>query len=87
MTTGNDILKKIKGLKVPFAEIWILGRLPVSIGAYSLFLAHPEPTKLVEFDVFDSYRENAGQTAFLQPNGRGSSTERTDRGLVYLPIP
>lgn len=86
-TLVEDILKKIKGLKVPFAEIWILGRLPVSTGAYRLFLAHPDPTKLVDFDVFDSYRENAGQTAFLQPNRRGSSTERTDMGLVYLPIP
>jgi hypothetical protein len=86
-TLVQDILTKIKSLKVPFAEIWILGRLPVSIGAYRLFLVHPEPTKLVDFDVFESYRENAGQTTFLQPNGRGSSTERTDRGLVYRPIP
>jgi hypothetical protein len=86
-TLVKDILKKIRGLKVPFAEIWILGRLPVSIGAYRLFLAHPEPTKLVDFDVFESYRENNGQKEFLRPTGRGMGTDRTDRGLLYLPIP
>jgi hypothetical protein len=86
-TLVKDILKKIRGLKVPFAEIWILGRLPVSIGAYRLFLAHPEPTKLVDFDVFESYRENNGQKELLRPTGRGMGTDRTDRGLLYLPIP
>jgi hypothetical protein len=86
-TLVKDILQKIKNLKVPFAEIWVLGRLHVSIGSYRLFLAHPEPTKMVDFDVFESYRKNISQTDFLQPNGRGRSTERIDRGLVYLPIP
>ncbi len=86
-TLVEDIRKKIESLKVPFAEIWILGRLPVSIGAYRLFLAHPEPTKLVDFDVLESYRKNIGQTDFLHPEGRGRSTERTNRGLLYLPIP
>ncbi|MGC2698115.1 MAG: hypothetical protein WA738_20190 [Candidatus Angelobacter sp.] len=86
-TMVEDILQKIKSLKVPFAEIWILGRLPVSIGAYRLFLAHPEPTKLVDFDVFESYRQNISQIDFMQAEGRSKSTERTDRGLLYLPIP
>lgn len=83
----KDILQKIKNLKVPFAEIWILGRLPISIGAYRLFLAHPEPTKLVDFDVFESYRQNIDQTDFMKAEGRSKSTERTNRGLLYLPIP
>ena len=86
-TMVEDILQKIRSLKVPFAEIWILGRLPVSISAYRMLLVHPEPTKLVDFDALESYQRNVGQTDILQPNGRGRSTVRTDRGHVYLPIP
>jgi hypothetical protein len=86
-TPVEDILLKIKSLKVPFAEIWILGRLPISVGAYRMFMAHPEPTKMIDFDAFEGYRKNRGQIDFLQPEGRGKSIERTNRGLVYLPIP
>jgi len=86
-TLVEDILQRIRNLAVPFAEIWILGRLPISIGSYRLFMAHPEPAKVVDFDLFDGYRKNLNQIDFLQPEGRGKDLERTDRGLLYLPIP
>lgn len=86
-TLVEDILQKIKSMKVPFAEIWIVGRLPISIGSYRLFLAHPEPTKIMDFDVFDSYRMNLEQGEYLKFEGRGKSTQMRDLGFVYLPIP
>lgn len=86
-TLVEDLLQKVRSLKVPFAEVWILGRLAPSTGAYRMLLVHPEPTKLVDFDALESYRRNAGQTDFLRPTGRGKSMERTNLGSIYLPIP
>lgn len=86
-TLVEDVLQKIRSLKVPFAEIWILWRLPISVGSHRMLMVYPEPTKIVDFDAMESCRANAGQMDFLQPDGRGKSTERTDRGHVYLPIP
>lgn len=87
VTPVEDILQTVKNLKVPFAEIWIVGRLPISIGSYRMFLAHPEPTKIVDFDIFEGCKNNLDQGEFLQPEGRGRSKERTNRGRVFLPIP
>ena len=86
-TLVEDILQKVRSLKVPFAEVWILGRLGPLTGAYRMLLVHPEPTTQVDFDALESYRRNAGQTDFLQPTGLGRSTERTNLGSIYLPIP
>jgi hypothetical protein len=86
-TLVEDILQKVRSLKIPFAEIWIVGRLPISIGSYRMFKAHPEPTQIIDFDVFDGYRKNLNQIDFMRMEGRGKSTEKTARGLVYLPIP
>lgn len=86
-TPVGDILQKARSLKVPFAEIWILGRLPAHAAAYRMVLVHPEPMKTVDFDMRESYRSNVGQTDCLHPEGRSKSLERTDRGHVYLPIP
>jgi hypothetical protein len=87
ITLVEDILQKIRSINVPFAEIWIVGRLPISIGSYKMFKAHPEPTRTVDFDVFESYRMNLKQGEYLKFEGRGMSTEMRDLGLVYLPIP
>lgn len=86
-TLVEDILQRVRKLKVPFFEIWILGRLGPLTGAYRMLLVHPEPTQQVDFDALESYRRNVGQVDFLYPEGRSKSTERTDRGHVYLPIP
>lgn len=86
-TPMEDILQKVRSLKVPFSEIWILGRLSADTAAYKMLLVHPEPMKIVDFDALESQRRNAGQGQLLYPEGRSRSMERTNRGSIYLPIP
>jgi hypothetical protein len=86
-TLVKDILQKMNTLKIPFFEIWILGRLPISDGSYRMFRVHPEPTLLIDFDVFEGMRRNLDQIDFLQFEGRGKGIEFTSRQQVYLPIP
>ncbi len=86
-TLVHDILQKFESLKIPFAQIWIVGRIPISIGSYRMFRAHPKPTELIDFDVFDGFRRNLNQIDFMQLEGRGKGIEKTNRGILYLPIP
>jgi hypothetical protein len=75
--SGEGHPPKIKDLKVPFAEISILERLPVSIDSIQAVFGAPGADEACGFDVFESYRTNISQTDFLQSNGCGRSTERT----------
>src|SRR5260370_41112404 len=72
-TLVEDILQKIKRLTVPFAEIWIVGRLPFSIGSYRIFMAHPEPAKVIDFGVFENYIKNLTQISFFKAFGQRKS--------------
>lgn len=77
---------RIKELKIPFGEIWILGRESQFSSAYKMFMLYPTP-KLIEFDLFELCSKNAGQIEFMQRQKRSRSTETKDLGVTYLPIP
>jgi hypothetical protein len=79
-----SLLEQIKSLSVPFAEMWILGR--ISGYAYKMFMFYPGQ-QLIEFDLRQVLAGNSNKVDFLQPLGRGKSTEFEDLGVGYLPIP
>ncbi len=81
----EEVLRQTKELRIPFSEIWILGRVSDQSTKYRMFMLYPY-TKLVEFDLAGSLRENEAQIDFVQPEKRGKSTEMRDRGPMYLPI-
>jgi hypothetical protein len=80
----QSLLAHVATLRVPFLEIWIIGRRQGF--SYASLLLYPT-AKLVEVDVADSLRTSAGQVDFLQRQKRGKGTELEDLGLTYLPLP
>ena len=78
-------LKGLESLKVPFCEMWFLGRESPDTTTYRAFLFHPRE-KLMEFDLFDAMRKNSSQINFLTRTGRGRETEFTNLGQIYLPL-
>jgi len=82
----HDVSRQVKGLLVPFGEIWVLGRLPGSSAKYIMFTVHGGP-RAIEFDLAEAIRKSSPQVDFLRRQKRGKSTEMRNLGITYLPIP
>jgi uncharacterized protein YndB with AHSA1/START domain len=80
-----DDLAGLHDLKIPFSEMWLMGRASPETTTYSVCMFHPG-IKLLEFDLEDALQKNKAQIDFLHPEGRGSGTEFRDRGVMYMPI-
>ena len=80
----NTITSETQKLKVPFEAIWIIGRTRGSFA--SMAQVYPAFERL-DFDVEDCLRRAPRSPEFLVPEGRSKSTEFTDLGALYLPIP
>jgi hypothetical protein len=83
---GTQAVQQIKSLAVPFKEIWVLGRASVEGAIYRMFMLHPS-SRGVDFDLFDVLQKNSSQAKYAQFGQRSKSTEMTDQGMIYLPIP
>jgi hypothetical protein len=79
-------LEALRKMRVPFAEIWILGRLSEEGTKYGMFMMHPSQ-RFVEFDLTDALRKNDEQLEFLKRLQRGTGTEMVNLGKLYLPLP
>jgi len=83
---ANAVHQAVKSLAVPFKEIWVLGLVSVEGAKYHMFAAHPGSRK-VDFNLFDVLQKNISQPKYAQFGQRSKSTEMTDQGMIYLPIP
>jgi hypothetical protein len=77
------IAQEIQRLRVPFVEIWMLGR--TSNSGYSIVRVYPTMLQ-IDFDVLLSLKDTS-QKDFLKRQKRGKRIEFEDLGFVYLPIP
>ena len=80
----EGVTREISAIDVPFAEIWALGR--ISDEAMTLLRLFPGLMR-VDFDIADALESGKGQTDFMVGQKRGTSTEFSDLGLTFLPIP
>ena len=80
-----DDIQGLNELKIPFSEMWIMGRASPDTTTYSVCLFHPH-IKLMRFDLRDALERNKDQMDFLQPEGRGRETEFKYRGFMHMPI-
>ncbi len=88
----DKVIEEVKTIHSPFLEIWILGRPPARNPlepSSQMVVARiaPSPVLRLEFDIPAELEKAKGQNQFLRRRKRGTSTEFTDLGLVYLPIP
>jgi hypothetical protein len=81
----NLPLEGIEELTVPFTDMWLMGRASPSVTTYSVCCFHPH-TNLMEFDLVEALKKNQSQYEFLRNQGRGTDTEFTDQGYMYLPL-
>ncbi len=80
-----DDLQGLNELKIPFSDMWVMGRASPETTTYSVCQFHPY-IKLMQFALRDAMEQNKNQIDFLRPEGRGTETEFRDRGVVYMPI-
>jgi hypothetical protein len=87
--SGKDVVpqviaREIRKMKVPFAEIWILGQSTSN----TINVARLHPTTLqLEFNLFEALGRAKTDTDVLSKRKRGNETEFVDLGKIYLPIP
>lgn len=81
-----SLCQEIQSWKIPFAEIWVLGRPSPVNDKYRMFLAHPD-TKLVDVDVSVCLRQDKRKVQILKRLKRSKRNEFVDLGAIYLPIP
>jgi uncharacterized protein YndB with AHSA1/START domain len=80
-----DDLQGLQDLKIPFAEMFLIGRASPDTTTYSVCMFHPY-VKLMQFDLLAAQKKNKSQIDFLRPEGRGRGTDFKDRGFMYMPI-
>lgn len=79
-----EMTREIRGITVPFAEIWI-----VALSAYDTFCVarlHPSAISL-EFKISDAVKRAQTKLDVLAKRKRGKGTEFVPMGDIYLPIP
>ena len=81
------IANDVRGIAVPFAEIWMLGRASDSDTLVHMARLHPLPVVNVDFDLREALNKTRSDPMFLQRQTRGRGTEFTSLGPIYLPIP
>jgi uncharacterized protein YlzI (FlbEa/FlbD family) len=78
------VIQEVKKMRMPFAELWILGRL--SIADMAMLRIIPDVLR-VDFNILEAIEKTRDQQEFLTPGKRGTSTEFRDLGMAYLPVP
>lgn len=78
------VVQEIKKMQMPFAELWILGRL--SIADMAMLRVIPDVLR-VDFNISEALEKILGRPEFVKPEKRGTSTEFRDLGTAYLPVP
>ncbi len=78
------VVQEIKKMQMPFAELWILGRL--SIADMTMLRVIPDVLR-VDFNISEALEKTRGRPEFVKPEKRGMSTEFRDLGMAYLPVP
>jgi hypothetical protein len=82
----NTVTEGMRGLHVPFAEIWMVGRTlenPNKVRTVRLFPSGAD----VLFVLKDALRRSERQADTMRPQHRGTGTELRSLGDIYLPIP
>lgn len=82
----SAIAEKIYSLRVPFAEIWIVGRALEDRNRVQMVRLFPAIADF-PFDLATALKRTENQKEFMQPEGRGTGTDIHSRGDIYLPIP
>jgi hypothetical protein len=82
----NAVLEVIRGTRVPFAEIWILGRPLDAHEKMQMVRLFPGRVD-VTYDLSDALRRSEKQAHIMRPGKRGTGTDINPLGNVYLPIP
>ena len=80
----GGITREIRNVNIPFAEIWVLGR--ISDEAMTLLRLVPSSMR-ADFDITDALEKGKRQGHFMVRQKRGASTEFRDLGPTFLPIP
>ena len=82
----DAIVEGLSGLRVPFVEIWIVGR-PLE-ASYNIQAVRLYPERLdVVFDFARALQQSESQKEIMRPGKRGTGTDIYSLGDVYLPIP
>lgn len=82
----NAILEAIRAIRVPFAEIWIVGRALEERNRMEMARLFPDVANL-GFDLGRALQRTETQKEIMQPQGRGTGTNLRFSGDIYLPIP
>lgn len=82
----NTVIEAIRGMRVPFAEIWIVGRALEDRNRMQMVRLFPDRAD-VAFDLSSALKASEKQKEFMRPEKRGTSTDFRSLGDVYLPIP
>jgi transposase len=82
----NTITEAIRSMRVPFAEIWIVGRALEDRNRVQMVRLFPDRVD-VPYDLGRALKRTENQKEFMRPEGRGTGTEVHPRGDIYLPIP
>lgn len=82
----NTVIQAIRGPRVPFVEIWIIGRSLEDRNRMQMVRLFPERADVV-FDLSSAVRRSEKQADIMRPEKRGTGTDIRSLGDVYLPIP
>jgi hypothetical protein len=82
----NTVIEAIHGARVPFVEIWIVGRTLEDRNKMQMVRLFPDRSDVV-FDLGHALRRSEKQADIMRPEKRGTSTDIRSLGDIYLPIP
>ena len=82
----NALVDVLRGVRVPFAEIWILGRPLVGSNGMQMVRLFPERVD-VPFDFCRALGRSEKQNTIMRPEKRGTGMGIRSLGDIYLPIP
>lgn len=78
------LIEEVQSLKVPFAEIWIIGR--VSESGYKVLKLYPNEF-LIDVDIRRALMKDMRKNDVMKYVTRGKNMEPYNLGHIYLPIP
>jgi hypothetical protein len=82
----NAVMEAIRGLRVPFAQIWIVGRPLQDQDKVWMVRLFPEGADVL-FDLSDAVKRSEKQPQITRREQRGTGTEFRVLGDIYFPIP
>jgi hypothetical protein len=82
----DTIIEAICDLRVPFVEIWIVGRALEERNRMQMARLFPGRADVV-FDLGQALKRSEKQMDVMQPEKRGIGTDIRSLGDIYLPIP